>query len=66
MIRCLVLLLIVLLAASLLIGDGIIAWPDWLIFTQIRLPRTILAALVGFGGMMFSVIRSLNRENKDE
>ena len=49
MIRCLVLLLIVLLAASLLIGDGIIAWPDWLIFTQIRLPRTILAALVGAG-----------------
>jgi iron complex transport system permease protein len=49
MMRWLALLLLVLLAASLLVGDGILAWPDWLIFTQIRLPRTVLAALVGAG-----------------
>ena len=49
MIRGLVLLLVVLLAASLLIGDGILGPPDWLILLQIRLPRTLLAALVGGG-----------------
>ncbi len=49
MTRGLVLLLVVLLAASLLVGDGILALPDWLILIQIRLPRTLLAALVGAG-----------------
>jgi len=49
MTRRLIPLLLVLLAASLLIGDGILALPDWLILIQIRLPRTLLAALVGGG-----------------
>lgn len=40
---------VLLLAAlgSLLVGDGTLAPPDWLILSQIRLPRTLLALLVG-------------------
>lgn len=49
MIRWLVLLLAVLMVVSLLIGDGTLAAPDWLIFWQLRLPRTLLALLVGAG-----------------
>ncbi len=49
MIRVLALLVVALMLASLLIGDGIVALPDALILTQIRLPRTLLAALVGGG-----------------
>lgn len=45
----LIVLVLVLLAASLLVGDGILALPDWLILAQIRLPRTLLAVLVGGG-----------------
>jgi len=45
----LAMLLLVLLLASLLIGDGILALPDRLILLQIRLPRTLLGALVGGG-----------------
>lgn len=33
--------------ASLAVGDGTLARPDWLILTEIRLPRTLLAVLVG-------------------
>jgi iron complex transport system permease protein len=49
MIRKLTLLLVVLAAMSLMIGDGTLALPDWLIFWQLRLPRTLLAVLVGGG-----------------
>ena len=40
-------LLLGLVLLSVWVGDGTLAVPDWLIFTQIRLPRTVLAALVG-------------------
>lgn len=33
--------------ASLAVGDGTLARPDWLILSEIRLPRTLLAVLVG-------------------
>jgi len=45
----LALLVALLVAASLLVGDGILALPDRLILLEIRLPRTLLAALVGGG-----------------
>jgi len=41
--------LLVLLLLGLLVGDGILALPDRLILLEIRLPRTLLAALVGGG-----------------
>jgi ATP synthase protein I len=52
------------LAASLLVFVWIGQWADRKLGTGGLL--TILAALVGFGGTMFSIIRSLNRENKGE
>ena len=47
MIRGLAVLLAAILLLSLLLGDGTVATPDWLILTRLRLPRTVLAALVG-------------------
>jgi iron complex transport system permease protein len=59
---CLAILLLVLLFASLLIGDGILALPDRLILLQIRLPRTLLAALVGGGlGLSGAVLQGALR-----
>ena len=52
------------LAVSLLVFVWIGQWADRKLGTGGLI--TILAALVGFGGTMFSVIRSLNRENKGE
>jgi iron complex transport system permease protein len=49
MIRWLALLLAVLTAVSLFIGDATLALPDHLIFWQLRLPRTLLGLLVGGG-----------------
>ena len=51
-----------LLLASLLVGDGILALPDRLILLQIRLPRTLLAALVGGGlGLSGAVLQGALR-----
>jgi len=62
MIRALVLLLAGLLVLSLLVGDGILATPDRLILLQIRLPRTVLAALVGGGlGLSGAVLQGALR-----
>jgi ATP synthase protein I len=52
------------LAVSLLIFVWVGQWADRKLGTGGLM--TILAALVGFGGTMFSVIRRLNRENKGE
>jgi F0F1-type ATP synthase assembly protein I len=52
------------LAVSLLLFVWIGQWADRKLGTGGLI--TILAALVGFGGTMFSVIRRLNRENKEE
>ena len=52
------------LAVSLLIFVWIGQWADRKLGTGGLI--TILAALVGFGGTMFSVIRKLNQENKGE
>ena len=48
--------------ASLLVGDGILALPDRLILLQIRLPRTLLAVLVGGGlGLSGAVLQGALR-----
>ena len=47
MIRLLAVLLAMLAAVSLFIGDGTLAMPDWLILSQVRLPRSLLGVLVG-------------------
>ena len=47
MIGRLILVLVAVAAASLLIGDGFIGPADRLVVTQIRLPRTLLAGLIG-------------------
>jgi F0F1-type ATP synthase assembly protein I len=52
------------LAVSLLVFVWIGQWADRKLGTGGLL--TILAALAGFGGTMFSVIRKLNQENKGE
>lgn len=52
------------LAVSLLIFVWIGQWADRKLGTGGIL--TILAALLGFGGTMYSVIRTLNKEGKDE
>jgi iron complex transport system permease protein len=58
----LALLVVILLVASLLVGDGILALPDRLILLQIRLPRTLLAALVGGGlGLSGAVLQGALR-----
>ncbi|HSU04204.1 MAG TPA: iron ABC transporter permease [Acetobacteraceae bacterium] len=49
MIRCLAALTISLVILSVLVGDGFIGWAPGLILWDIRLPRTLLAALVGGG-----------------
>jgi len=55
-------LIALLLVASLLVGDGILALPDRLILLQIRLPRTLLAALVGGGlGLSGAVLQGALR-----
>nr|UXE44802.1 hemin transport system permease protein HmuU [uncultured bacterium] len=62
MIRALILLLAVLVVASLLIGDGTLATPDALILWQVRLPRTLLAVLVGGGlGLSGAVLQGALR-----
>jgi F0F1-type ATP synthase assembly protein I len=52
------------LAVSLLLFVWIGQWADRKLGTGGVL--TIIAALVGFGGTMYSVIRSLYKEGKDE
>lgn len=62
MIRTLALLLAVLAALSLLIGDGTLALPDNLIFWQLRVPRTLLGLLVGGGlGLSGAVLQAALR-----
>ena len=62
MICRLALLLAALTVVSLLIGDGTLAAPDWLILLQLRLPRTILALLVGSGlGLSGAVLQGALR-----
>jgi iron complex transport system permease protein len=58
----LALLLAVLAAISLFIGDATLALPDGLIFWQLRLPRTLLAVLVGGGlGLSGAVLQGALR-----
>jgi F0F1-type ATP synthase assembly protein I len=52
------------LAVSLFVFVWIGQWADHKLGTGGVL--TILAAFVGFGGTMYSVVRSLNKEGKDE
>jgi hypothetical protein len=52
------------LAVSLLLFVWIGQWADRKLGTGGML--TILAALLGFGGTMYSVIRRLNKEGNDE
>jgi ATP synthase protein I len=52
------------LAASLFLFVWVGQWADRKLGTGGVL--TILAALLGFGATMYSVIRSLNKEGKDE
>jgi iron complex transport system permease protein len=62
MIRALLLLLVAVTLASLLLGDGIVALPDLLILTRLRLPRTALAVLVGGGlGLSGAVLQGALR-----
>jgi len=62
MIRGLAVLLAAILLLSLLLGDGTVATPDWLILTRLRLPRTVLAALVGGGlGLAGAVLQGALR-----
>jgi iron complex transport system permease protein len=62
MIRALALLLLVLAALSLFIGDATLALPDSLIFWQLRLPRTLLGVLVGGGlGLSGAVLQGALR-----
>jgi len=62
MIRGLAVLLAAILLLSLLLGDGTVAPPDWLILTRLRLPRTVLAALVGGGlGLAGAVLQGALR-----
>ena len=62
MIRWLVLLLAVLAAISLFIGDATFALPDGLILWQLRVPRTLLGMLVGGGlGLSGAVLQGALR-----
>jgi iron complex transport system permease protein len=62
MIRWLVLLLVVLAAISLFIGDATLASPDALILWQLRVPRTLLGVLVGGGlGLSGAVLQGALR-----
>ena len=56
------LVLAVLAGVSLLIGDGTLALPDASILTEIRLPRTLLALLIGGGlGLSGAVLQGALR-----
>ena len=62
MIRWLALLLAVLAAISLFIGDATLALPDGLILWQLRVPRTLLGMLVGGGlGLSGAVLQGALR-----
>jgi iron complex transport system permease protein len=62
MIRWLAVLLAVIAALSLFIGDATLALPDELILLQIRLPRTLLGVLVGGGlGLSGAVLQGALR-----
>ena len=62
MIRRLALLLAILAAMSLFIGDATLALPDGLILWQLRLPRTLLGVLVGGGlGLSGAVLQGALR-----
>ena len=62
MTRLLTLLLVILVVSSLFIGDGTLALPDGLILLQVRLPRTLLGALVGGGlGLSGAVLQGALR-----
>ena len=62
MIRWLALLLAVLAAISLFIGDATFALPDGLILWQLRVPRTLLGMLVGGGlGLSGAVLQGALR-----
>jgi iron complex transport system permease protein len=62
MIRSLLLLLVVLTAASLFTGDATLALPDGLIFWQLRVPRTLLGLMVGGGlGLSGAVLQGALR-----
>ena len=62
MIRPLAVLLVVLFGISLCIGDASLAVPDGLILWQIRLPRALLALLVGGGlGLSGAVLQGALR-----
>jgi iron complex transport system permease protein len=62
MIRWLALLLAILAALSLLIGDATLALPDSLIFWQLRVPRMLLGLLVGGGlGLSGAVLQGALR-----
>ena len=62
MIRWLALLLAVLAAISLFIGDATFALPDGLILWQLRVPRTLLGVLVGGGlGLSGAVLQGALR-----
>jgi iron complex transport system permease protein len=62
MIRWLSLLCLVLAAAALLVGDGTVGLPDRIILLQLRLPRVLLAVLVGGGlGLAGAVLQGALR-----
>ena len=62
MIGRLTLLLCGLTGLSLLVGDGTLAWPDATILREIRLPRTVLALLIGGGlGLSGAVLQAALR-----
>jgi iron complex transport system permease protein len=62
MIGKLALLLAGMAAISLLIGDGTLALPDGIVLLQVRLPRTLLALLVGGGlGLSGAVLQGALR-----
>lgn len=60
--RGLALLAVALLLLSLVIGDGVIGLPDRIILLQLRLPRALLALLVGGGlGLSGAVLQGALR-----
>jgi iron complex transport system permease protein len=62
MMRWLAVLLAAAVLISLLLGDGIAALPDRLILIQLRLPRTLLAILIGGGlGLSGAVLQGALR-----
>lgn len=62
MIARLTLLTLCIAAASLLIGDGFLGWAPWPILLEIRLPRTLLAVLIGGAlGLSGAVLQGATR-----